>query len=215
MAKQGRYWAVFIALFFSLGALANSASLSARGLFKDAVLLEIDGQRALVRTGKQHPLGAVVVSANSRVSVVRYRGKTYRLTLNKQVGALYAPSVKPEVVLRRNGNSEYRTRLQINGRSAEAVVDTGATKVAMSARHARQLGIRYDRAEVVSIATASGVSRGFSVNLDKLSVGGIERRHVPAVVVDGDYPHVILLGMSFLEHVDLQERGNILRLSAH
>ena len=203
-----------IAVLMVAATTASASELIVRGLFKNAVLLEINGQQQLVRTGSSHPGWAKVLSANSRFAQVRYQGKTHRLTLNKRIGTLYAESERQEVVLQRNSNREYRTRLQINGRSAEAVVDTGATKVAMSARHARQLGIRYDDAPVVSIATASGVSRGFAVKLDKLAVGGIERHHIPAVVVDGEYPHVILLGMSFLEHVDLQERGSIMTLSA-
>jgi aspartyl protease family protein len=197
------------------GASAHSAELVVRGLFKGAVLLEIDGQQKLVRAGSSHPKGAKVLTANSRSALVRYHGKNHRLTLNKRIGALYTESGRQEVVLTRNSNREYRTRLSVNGRSADAVIDTGATSVAMSSRQARQLGINYDNAPVVSIATASGVSRGFSVKLDKLSVGGIERHHIPAVVLDGDYPHVILLGMSFLEHVDIQERGSILTLRAH
>ena len=207
-------WVIFVVMV-AAAAMANATELTVRGLFKDAALLDVNGQQKLVRAGSSHPGGAKVISANSRFALVHYQGKTHRLTLNKRIGTLYAESANQEVVLQRNSNREYRTRLQINGRSAEAVVDTGATKVAMSARHAEQLGIRYGEAPVVSIATASGVSRGFSVKLDKLSVGGIERYHIPAVVVDGDYPHVILLGMSFLEHVDLQERGNILTLSPH
>lgn len=189
--------------------------LLVRGLFKGAVLLEVDGQQALVRQGQSHPNGALVLRADSRSATVRFQGRVHELTLNKRIGTHYAESEVQEVVLRRNSNREYRTRLQINGRSADAVVDTGATSVAMSTRHAEQLGVRYDSAPVVSVATASGVSRGFAVNLAKLSVGDIERHHVAAVVVEGDYPHVILLGMSFLEHVDMQEKGNILTLTAH
>ncbi|WP_372863954.1 TIGR02281 family clan AA aspartic protease [Spongiibacter sp.] len=198
-----------------LASTLHAAELTVRGLFKNAVLLEIDGQQQLVRAGSSHAKGAKVIAANSRSALVRFQGKMHRLQLNKRIGTHYVESGNMEVVLQRNGNREYRSRVHINGRSAEAVVDTGATTVAMSARQARQLGIRYDGAPVVSIATASGVSRGFSVKLNKLAVGGIERRQVPAVVVDGDHPHVILLGMSFLEHVDIQERGNILTLTSH
>ncbi|WP_374963102.1 TIGR02281 family clan AA aspartic protease [Spongiibacter tropicus] len=190
-------------------------ALVVRGLFKGAVLLDIDGEQKLLREGATHPRGATVISADSRSAVVRYQGETRRLTLNKRIGTHYAEAETQEVVLQRNSKREYRTRLEVNGRSAEAVVDTGATSVAMSSLHARQLGIRYDDAPVVSVATASGMSRGFAVTLPKLAVGSIERHHVAAVVVEGDYPHVILLGMSFLEHVDMQEKGNILTLTAH
>ena len=206
--------ALLVLLTITAG-VTTAEELVVRGLFKGAVLLDIDGEQKLVREGATHPRGAKVISADSRSAVVRYRGETRRLTLNKRIGTHYAEAETQEVVLHRNSKREYRTRLEVNGRSAEAVVDTGATSVAMSARHARQLGIRYDDAPVVSVATASGMSRGFAVTLSNLAVGSIKRQHVAAVVVEGDYPHVILLGMSFLEHVDMQEKGNILTLTAH
>ena len=39
------------------------------------------------------------------------------------------------------------------------------------------------------------------------------KHNVPAMVVDGAYPATILLGMSYLRHVKLQEHNGILSLS--
>jgi aspartyl protease family protein len=44
-------------------------------------------------------------------------------------------------------------------------------------------------------------------------VGEIAVENVPAMIVDGAYPATILLGMSYLRHVKLQEHNGILSLS--
>lgn len=184
-----------------------------RGLFDGAALLEVAGEAKLVRVGGKHPSGVKLLAANSQRAIVDIQGRRHQLALNKGIGAIYREAEKQEVVLQRTANREYRARIYINGRGAEAVVDTGATSVAMSAAHARHLGINYSGGTEVAVATASGVGRGYAVQLDKISVGSIERHHVGAVVIEGSFPHVILLGMTFLEHVDLKESGNILTMS--
>jgi aspartyl protease family protein len=65
------------------------------------------------------------------------------------------------------------------------------------------------------VRTAGGVKNAFGIMLNRVNVGDIKTQQVAAVVIIGDYPHVILLGMSFLEHIDLQERDNILVLTPH
>ena len=86
-----------IAVLMVAATTASASELIVRGLFKNAVLLEINGQQQLVRTGSSHPGGAKVLSANSRFAQVRYQGKTHRLTLNKRIGTLYAESERQEV----------------------------------------------------------------------------------------------------------------------
>jgi aspartyl protease family protein len=104
--------------------------------------------------------------------------------------------------------------LQVNGRQITALLDTGANLMAMSAGHARQLGINYLRGEKALVSTASGVAPAYRVKLKSVAVGGIVADHVAAVVIEGDYPEQVLLGMSYLEHVDMQEKDNILTLKA-
>ena len=64
------------------------------------------------------------------------------------------------------------------------------------------------------MVTASGVSRSWSVKLDKVKVGEIIVPNVQAVVVQGAYPSQILLGMSYLKHVKMQEHNSVLMLQS-
>lgn len=192
---------------------ATAAEVVVRGLFDGAALLDVAGEQKLVRVGEHHPSGVKLLSANSHRAVVEIKGQRHQLSLNKGIGAIYREADKKEVVLQRNANREYRTRIYINGRGIDAVVDTGATSMALSSAHARHLGISYQGGAEIAVATASGVSQGYAVQLNKVSVGSIERHHVEAIVIEGSFPHVVLLGMTFLEHVDLSESGNILTMS--
>ncbi len=43
--------------------------------------------------------------------------------------------------------------------------------------------------------------------------GGIKVERVQAAVTDSDYPSTILLGMTYLEHVDIAESNGVLSLT--
>ncbi|RNL61841.1 retropepsin-like aspartic protease family protein [Zhongshania marina] len=199
--------------FACVAANAEPLKIVVRGLFENAALLEIDGRQQLLRAGQRDSSGVLVVSANPAQTVLEIDGKRKTLGLNKQIGTIYREPARAGVSLHKNNNKEYRTRVTINGRSADAVVDTGATSVAMSSRHAEQLGIAYKNGTATAVATAGGVKKAFGITLGRVDVGDIKTQQIAAVVIEGEHPHVILLGMSFLEHIDLQERDNILVLT--
>ena len=205
-------------LFMACAAMAWSAawageSIVVRGLFQGAALLEINGLRKLVREGQTHPGGARLLSASAREAVVEWQGERHTLTLNRSVGANYRDQTGEPVVLHRNRNNEYRSTIYVNNRAVDAVVDTGANVVALSSLDAKRLGIEYRQGQPTRVATASGTGSGYRITLDTVRLGTITHRHVPAVVIDGDFPHLVLLGMTFLEHVDLEERGSVLTLT--
>jgi aspartyl protease family protein len=114
------------------------------------------------------------------------------------------------VVLQRNKQGHYVASGLINGQDVVFLLDTGATDVAIPEHLAKQLGLRYGRAGQVN--TANGVSRTFDTMLDSLSLGSITQRQVPAVIVPGFESQAILLGMSFLKHIEFSQRGDTLTL---
>jgi aspartyl protease family protein len=103
-------------------------------------------------------------------------------------------------------------RGSVNGTFVNFLVDTGASVVAMSRLHAQQLGLDFSGAQQGSVVTAQGTVMSYFVNLDEVVVGGITARNVQAAVIDGNYPVEILLGMSFLRQVGLEEQGGVLTL---
>jgi aspartyl protease family protein len=68
----------------------------------------------------------------------------------------------------------------------------------------------------VSVETANGRTRAAPVTLDRLAVGDIVERAVPALIAQPGQLRVNLLGMSFLNRLESWEvRGDKLMLRGH
>jgi len=115
-----------------------------------------------------------------------------------------------EVVLQRNKHGHYVTSGEINGEPVTFILDTGATGVALPAAVAQRLRLQPGRA--FSTQTANGVAVSYAAILDQVSVGGIELRDVRASITPGLTTDEVLLGMSFLKHIEFTQRGDQLIL---
>lgn len=189
------------------------ADVQVNALFEGSAYLTVNGQQKLLRQGQSFQ-GVTLLQANTEKALVEIDGQQQWLDLSSRINASYRANTAREVVLHRDSQLKYMTQVSINGRSIAALVDTGANLMALSSRHATQLGIDFKKGERAAVATASGIAPSYRVMLRSVSVGGIVANNVPAVVIEGDFPQVVLLGMSYLTHVDMQERDNILTLRA-
>ena len=115
-----------------------------------------------------------------------------------------------EVALQRNKYGHYVTSGMINGKPVTFMLDTGATGVAIPAAVAGQLGLKRGRA--FPTQTANGVATSYAVVLDRVSGGGIELKDVRASITPGLTTDEVLLGMSFLKHIEFTQRGDTLIL---
>ena len=106
----------------------------------------------------------------------------------------------------------YITQGSINNFSVQFLVDTGATWVAMSEVVAKRLGINYYRGRKGYAGTASGTAEIYKVTLDKVKVGDIELRNVPAAVISGYGSHQVLLGNSFLKRCEMTRTKSVMIL---
>ncbi|GAB3376920.1 retroviral-like aspartic protease family protein [Spongiibacter taiwanensis] len=206
------WWGLLLGLWAS-PLLAGPDSVMVQGLFKDAALLEINGQSRLMKVGQRDASGLTLIAADSRSATVEVDGRRMQLQLNRRVGGLYQTPARQSLSLQRNLRREYRAAVSINGQRVDAIIDTGATLVSLSGRQASALGIVYQQGRETRVNTASGQARGYLVMLDRVDLAGMTRHLVPAVVVEGDYPRELLLGMSFLEHMNMREEENILTLT--
>lgn len=95
-------------------------------------------------------------------------------------------------------NADFR----LNGRSVGAMVDTGATLVAMNVSTARRVGIRIMPADFkYTVRTANGETRAAGVRIDRLQIGRILVENVDAVVLDDQALDGTLIGVSFLNRL--------------
>jgi aspartyl protease family protein len=86
------------------------------------------------------------------------------------------------------------------------LVDTGATMVSMGASEARRAGLNPSNGTPVHVQTANGVARAWHMRLDTIMLEGIRMHGVDAIVHEGELP-IVLLGMSFLNRVDMKREG--------
>lgn len=200
------------ALLLSLCAVMASAEVSirAKALLKGSALLEINGTERFLKQGQESPEGVTLLSADSKSARVRVNGIEKTLTLSRHIGAAFEQPALAEVRLPRGDGGHYWAQGQINGRPARMMIDTGATSLAMSEVHARSLGLRYQEGQAGVVSTAGGRARSWMILLDNVAVGGVVVRQVPAVVIEGNFPEMILLGNSFLDKTDLDREQGVL-----
>jgi aspartyl protease family protein len=129
---------------------------------------------------------------------------------NQSLQTRYGEEGLREVILQRNKFGHYVTNGAINGKPVVFMLDTGATGVAIPAAVANRLGIQRGRA--VPTQTANGMATSYAAILESVSVGDIELLDVRAGVTPGLQTSEILLGMSFLKHIEFTQRGDTLIL---
>ncbi len=205
---------ILIVVFMLSAPLSAAPSVRVLALFPDKAMLEIDGERKVVAAGTTHRSGVHLVSANPREAVVEIDGQRETLLLGSAVAATYAAPTRREIrILKDSRRDGYFVDGLINGQPVRFLVDTGATSIAMSERHAGSLGIshRVDGTRV-GVGTASGRAVGHQVQLREVSVGGLRVSDVRAVVIEGDSPAHVLLGMNVLGEFELEQTDNLLIL---
>jgi len=204
-----------LVVYFLLGTAAVAGpSVRVLALFPDKAMLEIDGQRKVLAAGKTGPGGVRLISANPNQAVVEIDGRRESLRLGSAVNASYQVKKRREVrILKDSRMAGYFIDGLINGQPIRYLVDTGATSIAMSERHAARLGIRHRvDGTPVSVGTASGPALGHRVRLRTVTVGELHLDDVEAVVIEGDSPRHVLLGMNVLGRFELEQRENLLIL---
>jgi len=120
-----------------------------------------------------------------------------------------------EIVRGRGG--DFQVAAQVNGTRVAMALDTGASAVVLTQEAAKAAGLPLELLSyTVQVDTANGRARAASVTLDRLTVGGIVERSVPALIAQAGQLRTSLLGMSFLNRLESWEvRGDKLLLRAY
>lgn len=207
-----------VCLLLTLSPLAHAEpQVQVVGLFPDAAVLLVDGQRKLVRAGQTGPGGVKVLSANSKGAVLEIGGvqRSYSLSREYNQTAGSGEPQRAQLSISRGTGNHYWVAGSIEGHPVQFLVDTGATSVAMNEGQARRLGIDYRvKGRPMVASTAGGNIRAWSIKLDSVKVGGLEVLGVEAAVLEGDAPTEVLLGMSFLSRVRWREDNGVLQLES-
>ncbi len=206
---------ILLLLLSSLAGITLAAeNISVQALFAGKAVLMIDGQRRTLSVGETSPEGVKLVDADSKKATLEIDGKAQNYTPGSVISLNYLQPDLVEETIYANDRNMFLSVGTINGQTVRFLVDTGATTIAMNRAQAKKLGVRYRLdGEQVTASTASGFVRSYAVQLKSVTLGKIRRRNVEAMVIDGNHPGPILLGMSFLGGLKIEKTGNALILT--
>lgn len=212
MAGRKLLLLVSLMLWFAPQAV-GAPQIKVEGLMPNAAVLNIDGQRKMMKVGQTYK-GVTLVSSGAASVTLEVDGKRVVHGLTQHVGTVYEAAVQNAVTIPRDASNHYVTTALINGRSITVMLDTGATLVSMSEDHADTLGIDYFSGTPSTASTASGIANTRIVTLNSVSIGGVQINNVQASIVEGSFPSIVLLGMSFLKHFNMAENDGMLTLTS-
>lgn len=192
---------------------AAAEDITVLGLFSGKAMLRIDGTQRLLAAGQVSPEGVKLIAADSEQAVIEVNGQQRTLELGSHISSHYKAAQVKQVQVWPDSNGMYSVNGLINGRSVGFLVDTGANTIALNSSDAKRLNIDY-KAEGQRVVgeTASGQNWVYLLTLDSVSVGQIRLSNVEAIVFDGPYPRRALLGLTFLNRIDMRRDGPMLTL---
>ncbi len=208
---------ILLVAFSVVVSTSEAKTVAAIALFNDRAMLSVDGKKAkIIRAGTTFH-GVTVISSNTSEAVIEVDGvrKTLKLNgtavLSESLGSKSASNVS-STVLYENGSGFFESDGQVNGRSVRFLVDTGANIVVFNSRDAERLGLDYLNGEKSFASTASGLAPMYAINIDSISVGGIVLDNIRAGVIEGGFPEIPLLGMTFLSRLNMNRSGQTMVL---
>ncbi|MCZ6804743.1 MAG: TIGR02281 family clan AA aspartic protease [Proteobacteria bacterium] len=184
--------------------------IAVMGLIKDKVILRIDGAHHVIKKNGPSIKGIklIEIGKNRKTVTLEVDGiiKTYRLGHGTNTAA-------STVKLAADSTGIYKTSGKINNKQVLFIIDTGATYVSLNSNTAAELGIDFiNSGKTAKAETANGLVSVYIVYLDSVEIGEIKINNVEAVIHEGDFPTMVLLGMSFLKQLKMEREGNILSL---
>ena len=115
-----------------------------------------------------------------------------------------------EVTLLRNRYGHYVTDGRINGYDVVFLLDTGATEVAIPESVANSIGL--SKGHAFYVKTANGNTRAYRTHLNSVAIGDIYRYDLNATILSNMDGEEVLLGMNFLKHFELVQKGKSLTI---
>jgi aspartyl protease family protein len=208
---------ICLSLFLACAAaalVATAAEVALVGVIGDkaAVLVLDGGEPKTVKVG-QSWRGVTVLSVEKDRATVEIDGKHRVLERGQHYrGVASVSGGGGKATLAADTRGHFYAEGLVNGVPVRFVVDTGATLVSLPQSDANRLGIDYRSGRRGSSSTANGVVPVYLVKLDSVKVGGIELHNVDALVHEGGGLDQALLGMSFLNRLQMQRDGATMTL---
>jgi aspartyl protease family protein len=227
MNRRTRIASIAIGLLVSTAATALDVNLV--GLFPNKALVQIEGgaMRTLA-VGDKTRENVVLLSVTRDSATFDIQGQRVALTMgpartqaspatpaptNVAVAAQSPVAAANYAKVATDARGDLVADGEVNGMAVRFAVDTGATFITLPAREASRLGLDYHKGRKVVMETANGDVSAYRLKLDTVRVGNVALNDVDAVITEGDSLPIALLGMSFLNRVDIKREGTNLTLT--
>ena len=182
------------------------------GLFKDKAIVSIDGGKPRTLSVGQTVNGVKLLAADSNGASFDVNGSRRELGMGQSFAGGAQTGGRQSVSLTADARGHFSAAGSINGYPVTFLVDTGATSIAISAAEARRLGLDYQRGQQVAVGTAAGTMPAWRVSFNTVKIGGISVNQVEGLVVESGLG-MPLLGMSFLNRMDMKRDGQTMTLT--
>lgn len=210
MGRHCRALCAAAALLAAWPALGTDLSLVGVIGDKAAVIAVDGGEPRTIKVGQKIG-GVTLVAVDKDRATVEVDGKR-RVLVHGQTYSTRASGDRQSVTLAADRAGHFVADGQVNGGAVRFLVDTGASAIALPAADAKRLGIDYLKGRPGVTQTAAGPVPIYVVRLDTVRVGGIELQAVDAIVIEQGL-NVALLGMTFLNRVEMKRDGHTMTLT--
>lgn len=207
---------IFILLIFVANVANAVTSINVEALFsKKLAVVVIDGVRRTISVGKASPEGVKLISTTSKIAKLEVDGVIKEYELGTSIAYSYTQPEMFQEKIYADERGMFIVTGSINGLAVTLLIDTGATSIAMNTTQAKRLGIHYRlHGRPTTASTASGFVKAYEVKLKTVTLGSIKQKNVTAMVIDGQHPGPILLGMTFLSKLKVSTAGNVMTIKA-
>jgi aspartyl protease family protein len=194
-----------------LPAIALAQDVGLAGIMGSKAMLMINGGEPQAVPVGQSLDGVKVLSVQGDQIMIEIGGKKRPLRVGQHAIGVSNGDGSDKIVMTADVRGHFYTTGTVNGTSVRFVVDTGATSIALGPNDARRIGLDLRQGQRGMTSTANGQVIVTRIPLDTVKIGGITLHNVEAVVLPAEMP-VALLGMSFLNRMEMQRDGSTMTL---
>ena len=115
-----------------------------------------------------------------------------------------------EIVLQRNAYGHYVSSGTINNYEVVFLLDTGASDIAIPESVANEIGL--NKGYAIAVKTANGNVKAYRTRIDSVAIGDIKLYDLNATILTNMTGEEILLGMNFLKHFEIIQKGRSLTI---
>ncbi|MGH8750602.1 MAG: retropepsin-like aspartic protease family protein [Burkholderiales bacterium] len=192
--------------------MATATDVDVIGLFPGKAVVSINQGAPRTLNAGQTYAGVKLLGSNSESAEFEIDGKRLILGLGHGITSSFAAAENPSVTLYAGPNGHFVSEGSINGVPVKFLIDTGASMISLSSSEAKRLGINYFKGRRGAVSTANGVVPVYTLKLDTVKLGDISMSNVDAQVLEGDNLPIVLMGMSFLNRVEMKREGTQMML---